>query len=181
MFIVCGKFPNGMVRVFDTYDWVVDVVTVEQVKMVQAQGHKVIVDERYDFVYRAYNAALSVHSEEFEEYIKTMLRLNKFYIPADYDKYKFFSNQSDKDMVVVFCFVSPDDSDIVLYSIQETNNSYKLSCKRDARNVLASGFDGFSGNVLYIRNELSFTMDYYVSKHLRCAIFDYDLNYLGDD
>lgn len=170
-FIVCGRWDDGILRVLDTDDFVVEEATIEQLKVLQSMGYSVVFNNRYDFLYRLF---WITNMEVAKPFLFDMMELTDIFLPYDVKGYQFESIKNRANRVSIFCVMSSDD--IVLFSIRAINRAYKLFYKRFKYSDLTAGFVRWTINPLSLRTN-GFAISY-------CSIvpdivrieFDYECN-----
>lgn len=172
MFVSCSVVDNGKLMVVDTDDWVTELVTVEQLKLVQSMGYQVKHDLSYGFIYQIY---CSLGSHLLYHHIGNM-RDAGFYIPYCDNRYRMYTSVSGKHGVVAFCYMKEDE--MVLFSIQKSDAKYKLSYSRDVFNYFKDCFECYRVVPLVIIDD-EIRVNIYGNSVRSSAAFDFDHNFKG--
>lgn len=142
MFIACGQFEDGRLRVLDTSDWVVEVVSLEELKLAQASGNHVVFNNKYDFVYKIYEAVKSDSS--CVKYLEDMRDFCGFKDIPDLNCLSYVTRRFNKDghdVVVFFCELGT--CSFILFTIQRFDDAYEFVYKTGTGTKLHKFFESW--------------------------------------
>lgn len=176
MFVVCGKYENGILRVVDTNDWVVESITVEQLKLIQSIGYHVVFDERYDFIYKLWDTV--VIGDDCKKHISSMCDIG-FHIPS-LSNIKLGIDIADSGTIL---FGSVFDTSYAVFTIHNVDETYKLSYKRGYGTGLHKNFRSFRTKFLSLEVGDMFSLEYSIKVDNLYddykAVFNYSCEYRG--
>lgn len=136
MFVICGRESDGRVRVYDTDDNTVEVVTPEQVKVVQIKGYNILTDFRYDYIYKLYEGVRSRDSinGSLSEHVINMRDVGLIYVPRNLGNYRYYALSINLYALSAFIFIERKySSEIVLYTIKRSGDLYTIKFNKDIR------------------------------------------------
>lgn len=174
MFIVVKRFDDKKVGVLDTDDWTVEIISVEQLKLVESLGHKVVFDDKYSFVCDLYdNAAYGI---DCTDALQRMIDVGGFELPSVSSKHTTAVISEKTYGVAVFCFVTNDK--FYIFTVKATHNSYKLYYKGCPNKKLNKKFGGFIGDFISFDKEGLFALEYYDTDAVFYkSYFNYNTNF----
>lgn len=168
-FIVCGRYDNGMLRVLDTSDWMVEPITVEQLKVIQSTGYSVVFNKKWDFIYSLFSDSILQ-----EEAIENMKELTGLYIPYGDFNYRGDYTQTIDGNVEVYCFFSANDS--IFITIRRVKDSYKMVYKRYEYNIFDEDYSKIRYLHVTVTGNSVFSVQYNTLDGTSILDFDFDCN-----
>lgn len=167
MFIACGDWNKGKIRVMDTSDDTVEEITAEQLKLIQSMGYHIEFDRSKDYIYEFYH--------HFADMPKAVEILSRF--PVDVFEvmrsYNIDFLYDDKLVIyIIYC-----NSRVVLLSVKQTGRSYKLRIKYDIRSLFKH--NTLKGLGLMLGTSNTFSVQYFSNhgKDNNKLVFDFNLDF----
>lgn len=181
MFIVCGKCENGKVRVLDTRDYIVEIITPEQAQIVKLEGYDVKVNYNYDFMYNLHKAVKERKRLAIYQSLVALGKYSKFYVPDNVQDYYIDSIYVDRmDIAVVAVANQGDMEDAVVYTIEAVDNFYTIHCNHKFILDTPSLGRKSQKELITMRDSFAFCFNIMYGDQLSRIIFNYDCEVIGE-